>query len=157
MFLQGGNSRLWQIHYQDGAWSGFQQFSSLILMGSPAAVVRAPGMIDVMWRDNSSRLAYMGWNGSQWSAVTTWSNISVASPPGLVATGPQQLMAAVSGSDNRPYVVTLNGTTWSTRLTSPTGFGAMHFRTPALVSWATNRVDLIYSLSLSRVGHLSWF
>jgi hypothetical protein len=158
VFLQGGDSKLWRIAY-NGSWSSFSSFATPILVGSPAAVVRTPGTIDVAWRNNSSQLAYMAWNGSSWGAIQTFTNpsgVSVASPPALAASGPDQLFAAVSGSDDRPYFAVLQGTTWSA-LSNPTSFGAMHFRIPTLVSWANNRIDLLYSMTFSRVGQLSWF
>jgi hypothetical protein len=160
VFVQGaGESKLWHIYYENGGWSNFASFAEPVLVGSPAAAVRTPGTIDVMWRTNTSQLAHMYWNGASWSPIKTWLNppgISLGSTPQLVAAGPEQIFASVQGSDSRPYVTQLQGTTWS-NLYSPTATAGMNNKRPALISWATNRVDLIYSMTLSRVGQLSWF
>jgi hypothetical protein len=159
VFLSGNDLRLWEIYYNGEEWSLFHRLRDYTLIGSPTAVVRTPGTFDLMWRSTTSRLQHLHMDGEHWSALKTFTNpagVNVASIPGLVASGPQQLVAAVTGSDHRPYVARLNGTTWS-ELTPVTTTAGWHSKTPSLVSWATNRVDLVYSMPEARIGSLNWF
>jgi hypothetical protein len=159
VFMLGNDLKLWEIYYNGENWSIFYRHPNHNLVASPQAVVRTPGTFDLVWRSSSSQLQHLHMDGSHWSTLKTFTNpanVNVASVPSLVASGPQQLVVAVTGSDHRPYVATLNGTTWS-NLTPVTTTAGWHSKIPSLVSWATNRVDLVYGMPEARIGSLNWF